>query len=386
MDTKSWSSYKESDYTLEQWHKSCLIHQHDGAPSSKSQCKLPVRTPNGAINKNAIFSAAAALAGARTPINAIPEQKEKAARTLIRLYREIDQSPPTSLTKLAGLEMSDISELMHYGVKGMRWGVRRSDEELARSRSSKSGSVSGFADLDPTTQQAAIYATLITAQSFRNTIESGNARVAINKGKRFVQGKRDGVLYKTDKALAKKNMSENEIMSKVVKDINPDFGSFGANMNCRRCTLAYEMRRRGMDVKATKTTNARGQHGKGLAKATGSKTSYFQLGENKAYTQQNFTDPKDAAAKATFKALSKQPNGSRGEVGIGWAFGGGHSVAYEIVNNKPVIFDTQSGTKIKTPSDWQKAFQLDTREVTYTRLDNKTLNTDWLERWVKNND
>ena len=400
MSTKPWGDYSESDYTLEQWHRACLIHQHSGQPTSKSQCKLPIRTPSGAVNKNAIFAATAALAGARTPINADAVQKERAARTLLRHYREMNQKPPESLLKLAGAEHGgvvlptnenpDISELAHYGVKGMRWGVRRSPEELGRARGAKAKSSSGKVgylseEERAAAAQLAFIGSVLTVQGARNFVESGNSRVLRNKGKRFVQGQfREGVQYKKNSDLAK-NMSEDDIMSKVVRDVNPDFGSFGANQNCRRCTMAYEMRRRGMDVKATKTTNARGQHGTGLRKATGAKTRRLEFGENKAYEGQ-FGDDNSAAAKATFKALSKQPNGSRGEVGIGWMFGGGHSVAYEIVNNKPVIFDAQSAKKIKTPNDWMSSFPIQSAQVSFTRLDNKPLNEAWLERWVKNND
>ena len=42
--------------------------------------------------------------------------------------------------------------------------------------------------------------------------------------------------------------------------------------------------------------------------------------------------------------------------------GGGHSVAYEIVRGKPVIFDTQSGKKFKTAADWNKAFNLESEQ------------------------
>jgi hypothetical protein len=133
MDTRPWGSYSVSDYTLEQWHNACLIHHHDGALTTKTQCKLPIKTPDGAVNQNAIFAAAAALSGARTPIDASPEEKAKAARVLVRQYREMDKEPPTSLLKLSGAEAvhtstpDDILEnfIEHYGVKGMQWGVRK---------------------------------------------------------------------------------------------------------------------------------------------------------------------------------------------------------------------------------------------------------------------
>lgn len=389
MDTKPWASYTESDYTLEQWHRACLIHKHDGPPTSKSQCKLPIRSPSGTVNKNGVFAAAAALAGARTPIKASSEQKAKAARALVRLYSEMDKQPPASLTKFAHFD--EMEELFHYGVKGMKWGVRRTDAQLAAARKSR-GAGKGTVGM---TDEEAMNATLIgvgaafvALQGVRNTFESGNVRVLKEKGKRFVQGKRGGVQYKKKPELAKKNMSENEIMDSVVKDINPEFGKFGTKMNCRRCTMAYEMRRRGNDVKATKTTNARGQHGKGLKKAANASTGLRDGGENKVYDAAFKTAPKDAAAKATFSMLAKEPNGSRGEVGMFFQLGGGHSVAYEIVRGKPVIFDTQSGIKVTNPKEWHDAFgkAWAVNTVHTTRLDNKTLNEGWLERWVKNND
>jgi hypothetical protein len=124
MDTKPWGSYTAADYTIEQWHAACLIHQHDGPPQAKSDCKLPIKTPSGAVNKNAIFAAAAALSGARTPINASADEKKKAARTLIRYYKELDKTPPESLLTLSHTDISDTT-LEHFGVKGMKWGVRK---------------------------------------------------------------------------------------------------------------------------------------------------------------------------------------------------------------------------------------------------------------------
>src|SRR3954464_3308652 len=115
----SWSDYNKSDYTLEQWHSACLIHVHDGEPTSKSQCKLPVKTPNGALNRNGVHAAAAALAGARGGLKGVSaDQRTKAANALKRYYAQLDEEPPESLS--------------HHGVKGMRWGVRNEDDGSGR--------------------------------------------------------------------------------------------------------------------------------------------------------------------------------------------------------------------------------------------------------------
>jgi hypothetical protein len=130
ISEKPWGEISEADYTLEQWHNACLIHLHDGPPTSKSQCKLPVKTPNGSLNRNGVHAAAAALAGARSPLKAPPEQKAKAAAALRRYYSQLDEEPPESL-----MEHTDSVEnvLSHYGKKGMKWGVRNRSIDVSRS-------------------------------------------------------------------------------------------------------------------------------------------------------------------------------------------------------------------------------------------------------------
>jgi hypothetical protein len=124
ISEKPWSSYSESNYSLQQWHNACLIHQHDGAPTSKSQCKIPVKTPNGALNRNGVHAAAAALAGARGGVNASSDEKASAARSLVRYYGQLNEQPPLSITNLAhGVFIENF--LDHHGIKGMHWGVRR---------------------------------------------------------------------------------------------------------------------------------------------------------------------------------------------------------------------------------------------------------------------
>lgn len=124
VSTKPWGDYKESDYSIQQWHVACLIHQHDGPPTSKAQCKLPVKTPDGTLNANGVHAAAAALAGARGGVSASADQKATAARALVRYYRQLNDDPPPSLMQSAITKVEGF--IAHFGIRGMKWGVRRS--------------------------------------------------------------------------------------------------------------------------------------------------------------------------------------------------------------------------------------------------------------------
>jgi hypothetical protein len=95
-----WSNYTKADYTLEQWHAACLIHTHDGEATTKSECKLPVKTPDGILNRNGVHAAAAALAGARGGLKGVSaDQRKKAGNALKRYYAQLDEDPPESLSQ-----------------------------------------------------------------------------------------------------------------------------------------------------------------------------------------------------------------------------------------------------------------------------------------------
>ena len=101
ISDKPWSRFSESDYNDEQWYEACLIKPPKSEYTAKAQAKLPVREPDGTLNRNGVHAAAAALAGARGGVKAGAEEKRKAARALLRLYRELEEEPPKTIERLA---------------------------------------------------------------------------------------------------------------------------------------------------------------------------------------------------------------------------------------------------------------------------------------------
>lgn len=251
---------------------------------------------------------------------------------------------------------------------------------------------------------ASIVAAVAATYVVQDQIQSGNATRLIAKGKERISG--EAFAFKKKPSLSNPDFDVSDIHANVVKHINPDFGAMGTKMNCRRATFSYEMRRRGYDVTATKTTNANGQNVLGLMNATspGAKiknTSMFNVVRSMGKEASSSLDGKatpvsDLAAnfaaggknkipggsKSIFDTLAKEPNGSRGELGVMWNMGGGHSMAYEIVKGKPVIFDGQTG---KIYEDALKLMDMPSiKSAGFTRLDNIELNNDYLMRWMTN--
>jgi hypothetical protein len=94
-----WGDYSPSDYSPEQWRRACLIDRGTGDPADKSRYSLPVREPNGAVNKNGVHAAAARLNQVQ---GVSPDKRASAARALLRLYSQIGDEVPDSLKSMAG--------------------------------------------------------------------------------------------------------------------------------------------------------------------------------------------------------------------------------------------------------------------------------------------
>jgi len=379
--------------------------------------------------------------------------------------------------------------LEHAGVLGMKWGVRKSPEKVARDKKAayeaKADKIQAKANVmstkikalnaiktdsafrqrlingdikDLTKEKNQLIAdaekkrngkltstekklliggvavgSIILARSTHSGLQSGVFRQLASKGANFIATKGKSVVaFKRSDDLAHAAMSVDDIMAKVVKPINPMYGKgIGTKMNCRRATFAYEMRRRGNDVMATRTTNAYGQTSVGLLnairpgkktlstnsfgtaktvlkesinKANGKATPVFDLTDKLAAGARNNIDvaPVSGGLDNIFSVLAKQPNGARGELGVMWGAGGGHSMAYEIVNGKAVVFDAQRSIKYESVDDIIKDYSKMLKDagiikptnaqqevfsqVGFTRLDNIDLNEDYLLRWIRNVD
>jgi hypothetical protein len=123
-----WSNFKDSDYSDEQYARACLLDRGPSAGSAKQRYSIPVREPDGTLNRNACHAAAAVLSStggsgsARgNKVKASPEQIASARSKLLALYKALGEEPPDGLKHIAmGEEF-----LAHYGVLGMKWGQHR---------------------------------------------------------------------------------------------------------------------------------------------------------------------------------------------------------------------------------------------------------------------
>lgn len=176
--------------------------------------------------------------------------------------------------------------------------------------------------------------------------------------------------------------------------------------NCAYCSTAYELRRRGYDVKAAESIAGVDLIGHPDLMFKGAKANL--LVDNTDYKKDkngNYILDKDGEKQLTFSAqlfnkggitkqqfnnieneLVKQGEGARGNIfgmfaGSAYA---GHSLAYEIVNGKLCIIDAQVGTVHDGSSITKSAYQdlQNFREVYYTRTDNLKVNDTLIGNFV----
>jgi hypothetical protein len=124
-----------SRFTIEEWRRSTLIDTGEGDEDSKARYKLPVREPNGDLNRAAVHNAAARI----NQVDASESAVATGRRKLIAAYRALDEDPPESLTASAFAPGTkdgpgwltnprETARIRRYWTKGagaakIRWGV-----------------------------------------------------------------------------------------------------------------------------------------------------------------------------------------------------------------------------------------------------------------------
>ena len=185
--------------------------------------------------------------------------------------------------------------------------------------------------------------------------------------------------------LKRKPMSEDEDMSAV----NPGYNDFNTNtkQNCMLCTTAYELRRRGYDVRANKAgfgykeedikkwfPNAK------ILTFNPTKNDVFKLNDKEYNNQYNKAlkgENKELANKVVSDLL-KQGDGARGNLimQFGWA---GHSVAYEVKDGRVFLRDCQRSSFYKDPTDLLRY----SIQASYARTDNLDFDPNTIKEAVR---
>lgn len=167
-----------------------------------------------------------------------------------------------------------------------------------------------------------------------------------------------------------------ESIADDVNEVNPGFANWNTNtkQNCILCTSTYDMRRRGYDVTA-KTT--------GMGYDTEDIHIWYPDAEVKAVHYDSSGTGVDTQQDVRTRVemfeqeCIAQGEGARGNIMVAWQGGGGHSMAYEVLDGHVYIVDAQSNTIYVNPYD---ILQNTTGDLEYARLDNIDFDPEQIKR------
>lgn len=321
--------------------------------------------------------------------------------------------------------------LQHYGILGMRWGIRRFQDKTGRltaagkkrydddpsngapeKTSSKTSKEVGDSFIEKKLgiklsdrQKTAIKvgagiaaAALVAYGGYRlynsdvgkpiRDYVNGLFKQSDDMAYRVAE-KEDRTVFQTTGKLtehAKQDLSTREYDSKLrffkkAREYTPDEdlkaineGMFqmtkGGSNNCGLCTTAYELRRRGYDVRANFAEQGRS------VKTLSEFFKNADIQDDAALANQT----KSEWIAAIERRLLRQGDGARGNFGGQYAMGGGHSIIYEVSKGKVIFRDGQTGETYKSVREAIGNFV--PGKSNYFRMDNLEINNDTIHNAV----
>lgn len=86
-----------SRFNDEQWQRSTVVDRGEEFDTAKERYAVPIKEPNGDLNRNAVHNAAARIDQVDAPADAI----EAGKRALVAAYRQLDEDPPEAIVASA---------------------------------------------------------------------------------------------------------------------------------------------------------------------------------------------------------------------------------------------------------------------------------------------
>lgn len=96
ISEESWDG-AASRFDDEQWRRATVVDRGESYATAKERYAVPIREPNGDLNRAAVHNAASRIDQVDAPASAIAAGKRK----IVAAYRQLDEEPPESLTAAA---------------------------------------------------------------------------------------------------------------------------------------------------------------------------------------------------------------------------------------------------------------------------------------------